>query len=845
MSFYEKEVRVLKKLLSFVLALVMLISIADIALVSSSAAETRLSATGLGTIPTETEFLVKLNALRKKYPHGTSWEGVYREDGVAKAWTCHAYAVQMFYEVFGVQFYNSAFFNNKDYTFDNICAGDIVRINYNSHSIFITKVTSDKIYFTDGNYDNANGIRWDAYYTVSQLRSIFSYKYHLSGNTLTGNADLEHTIAYKANNGNGSVASEKLRVGGTLNLKKDVFTRDGYTCKGYIVKRAYDEKWYTKEAGWQSKEAVYDNGYTFYLFKEGASHSFGTGWTKGVTDPTTFYFYAQWLPLNSTVEFYANYSGFNYLPGSSLKADYTEYIKTTAADVYSLSVDTANRLNNADSLHITGAVAGAYGKEVRIDTTTNFGYGDGYTVAGEIGENMDMVLRFWAKSSQSGTNMYIHWKNQSANARQMVTLTDSWAAYTVPMNKNYDLGTYLLVSFDTPGEFYLNSLVLCEGTSASSVTPETAYKCAKSQTPPIGGCLESLPAPTREGYTFLGWFTRPSGGDLVTTDTPIDEIRLRLYAHWRQNESDTPVKTVDFGGHRYELYDTAMSWDNAKTFCKNKGGHLITIGSDDENAVAYDLIKDGQKFSWIGLSFNKSKNKWLWVDNKSVSYNKWYSSKEGTDTTTEYYAMMYSMNLGASKSGGKWADCNGVANPASFYGYLNSVFICEYDTVPTEPETETESTAEPTTEPTETVETSTDETAETGEPSTDETADPTAETALNTDETADPTAQTDSSADASTEESSETAEPTTEEPTEPPKIIGDADDDGMVSIFDATFIQRYLAHLKEAIPFCDLYRCMDVDDDGEITIFDATYIQQWLSKMTVDLPIGSFLLPLA
>ena len=47
----------------------------------------------------------------------------------------------------------------------------------------------------------------------------------------------------------------------------------------------------------------------------------------------------------------------------------------------------------------------------------------------------------------------------------------------------------------------------------------------------------TLPTPTREGYSFLGWYTAPSGGDRVagtrlaalTTDT-------RLYAHWEQND---------------------------------------------------------------------------------------------------------------------------------------------------------------------------------------------------------------------------------------------------------------------------------------------------------------------
>ena len=67
-------------------------------------------------------------------------------------------------------------------------------------------------------------------------------------------------------------------------------------------------------------------------------------------------------------------------------------------------------------------------------------------------------------------------------------------------------------------------------------------------------------------------------------------------------------------------------------------------------------------------------------------------------------------------------------------------------------------------------------------------------------------------------------------PTEPPVLIvlGDADGDGTVTIFDATAIQRHLAELSEDLL---IEAAADTDGDGSVTIFDATAIQRFLAEM--------------
>ena len=69
-----------------------------------------------------------------------------------------------------------------------------------------------------------------------------------------------------------------------------------------------------------------------------------------------------------------------------------------------------------------------------------------------------------------------------------------------------------------------------------------------------------------------------------------------------------------------------------------------------------------------------------------------------------------------------------------------------------------------------------------------------------------------------------------------PTILGDADGDGTVTIFDVTWIQRLLVDMKVPETFSET--AADVDADGEISIIDATWIQRWLSGMKTPHSIG-------
>lgn len=83
-----------------------------------------------------------------------------------------------------------------------------------------------------------------------------------------------------------------------------------------------------------------------------------------------------------------------------------------------------------------------------------------------------------------------------------------------------------------------------------------------------------------------------------------------------------PEDAIEFGGHKYKLYDESLNWHEAKSKCEELGGNLVSIGSKDEDKLIASL-RDGRYFLWIGLVSDSSGMKWRWVDGTDYEYTNW------------------------------------------------------------------------------------------------------------------------------------------------------------------------------------------------------------------------------
>ena len=131
-----------------------------------------------------------------------------------------------------------------------------------------------------------------------------------------------------------------------------------------------------------------------------------------------------------------------------------------------------------------------------------------------------------------------------------------------------------------------------------------------------------------------------------------------------------PKKTFDYDGHRYEVYNDRVDWQTAQRICVQKGGHLITIGNEEENSTVSAQIKGtSSERYWIGLTDIELEGKWSWVTGEPLSYTNWEVDEPNNGQDFEDYGEI-------STNTGKWNDANGF-----FCTYKNIGFICEYEPV--------------------------------------------------------------------------------------------------------------------------------------------------------------------
>lgn len=153
-------------------------------------------------------------------------------------------------------------------------------------------------------------------------------------------------------------------------------------------------------------------------------------------------------------------------------------------------------------------------------------------------------------------------------------------------------------------------------------------------------------------------------------------------------EPSIPDTAVEFNGHYYQVYDTPMTWDEAKAYCESLGGHLATITSAEENNFIKDLVSSGTKNAyWLGASDAEEEGVWKWITGEPFEFTNWSSGEpndngEIGDLYPEDYLEMY-------KSSGKWNDgeVNGDEKGyGGLYSLANHGLICEWenDTVKTD-----------------------------------------------------------------------------------------------------------------------------------------------------------------
>ena len=109
--------------------------------------------------------------------------------------------------------------------------------------------------------------------------------------------------------------------------------------------------------------------------------------------------------------------------------------------------------------------------------------------------------------------------------------------------------------------------------------------------------LNEIEPPVKDGYNFEGWSTIPP------------EV-LAAYPSYK--------------GHYYYVFNENLTWEEAKKYCDEKDGHLVTITDQGEYDFILNFIDSNISY-WIGAS-NSDSSSWSWITNEVFDYHDFNSN---------------------------------------------------------------------------------------------------------------------------------------------------------------------------------------------------------------------------
>lgn len=250
--------------------------------------------------------------------------------------------------------------------------------------------------------------------------------------------------------------------------------------------------------------APIETGYSFTFNGWFTAASGGTKITETtkVTTASGHTLYAQWTKTANqyTVEFNPNQKG-------GLMTDVADgtYTGNNATITYTSANHQYKFVNSSSSDPYATIEATVY----LVANTTYTMHAKLYDANG-VALNSGSIQIFYAiNGAYSESNS----KRISASGGSVTFTVSTTGTYKIRLDN--DCGQTILIK-----EFYITN----EFTTSKNVAYDSAYG--------------TLPTPTRENYTFEGWFTAASGGTQITSDTIVKITSTQtLYAHWTLNNS--------------------------------------------------------------------------------------------------------------------------------------------------------------------------------------------------------------------------------------------------------------------------------------------------------------------
>ena len=535
-------------------------SLEDIIIPSSGGQKSNNSSTDVG-----------IGNLRSKFPAGKYWNHRGMSSNNSNGYTstpcdhntygssycnscngaiqCAGYAVKCGYDIFGSYANSSWQRNTSSSSINNVKAGDIIRYRNDEHSIFVTGVSGNTIYFTDANWGRQCGIRWDATISKSTVKSSFTYlrvaPYEAPGGSSPSNPNI-YTVTFNANGGSVSPSSFRIYEGNALG-ELPVPTRTGYTFDG----------WYTSSSG-------------------------GSRVTSSTVCNSNITLYAHWTIITYNVSFDANGGSSGSLPSS-----------------FTIEYGDSKTIGRQKPLR-TGYTFSNW-------NTSPDGSGTSYESGGKYqGYSSAVLYAIW----EANTYTVSLKPNDGSVSPSSITVTygSPYGELPVPTRLNYYFGGWYL---DTSLKNPVTSDTIVATAKAHSLYAKwiekdiftVYYNSNGGENAPVSqqkkknvSLTLSSTIPRRTGYTFEGWYTSADGTGryYAPGGTYTDNSDIVLYAKWE------PLKfTISFDANsgtgapasQIKEYDTVLT---LTTEVPEKTGYVCTSWNTKANGTGTTYYPGGR-----------------------------------------------------------------------------------------------------------------------------------------------------------------------------------------------------------------------------------------------------------
>ncbi|MHC4505802.1 MAG: lectin-like protein, partial [Planctomycetota bacterium] len=202
--------------------------------------------------------------------------------------------------------------------------------------------------------------------------------------------------------------------------------------------------------------------------------------------------------------------------------------------------------------------------------------------------------------------------------------------------------------------------------TSAPVADEAAERAARSAWSRIKRVRLSSTARARKLLKEIADFEEKYG---QTRCVSTAKDRLGALKRYASLVSTLPRGAAHFGGHWYAAYEQRTTWHEAKRFCEERDGHLVTITSKEENNFVKALTRTMTDNGWIGLSDVRLEGKWEWVTGERVSFSAWGRGEPNNYHGEEdFAALAFARSLKVTGTWNDWSESR-----------RKFCFICEWE----------------------------------------------------------------------------------------------------------------------------------------------------------------------